>query len=198
MSERLNHECGIALIRLLKPLEFYLAKYGTSVYGLQKLHLLLQKQHNRGQDGAGIAEVKLDLPPGKRYISRVRSNESSPIQSLFNKVYDDLQNATKGNSKRFNDPGWLKVNADFTGELFLGHLRYGTFGGHSISSLHPMVRENNWKTRSLVLAGNFNMTNNSELFQTLVDIGQYPIETSDTITVLEKIALVTSSSKVIR
>ena len=187
MSDRLTHECGIALIRLLKPLEFYLAKYGTSVYGLQKLHLLLQKQHNRGQDGAGIAEVKLDLPPGKRYISRVRSNDSSPIQSLFNKVYDDLHLAVKGNSKRFNDPGWLKANADFTGELFLGHLRYGTFGGHSISSLHPMVRENNWKTRSLVLAGNFNMTNNSELFQTLVEIGQYPIETSDTVTVLEKI-----------
>ncbi|MCB2208283.1 MAG: amidophosphoribosyltransferase [Bacteroidetes bacterium] len=187
MSDRLTHECGIALIRLLKPLEFYLAKYGTSVYGLQKLHLLLQKQHNRGQDGAGIAEVKLDLPPGKRYINRVRSNESSPIQSLFNEVYDNLQKATKDNPKRLSDPSWLKNNADFTGELFLGHLRYGTFGGHSLSSLHPMVRENNWKTRSLVLAGNFNMTNNSELFQTLVDIGQYPVETSDTVTVLEKI-----------
>ena len=187
MSDRLTHECGIALIRLLKPLEFYLAKYGTSVYGLQKLHLLLQKQHNRGQDGAGIAEVKLDLPPGKRYINRVRSNESSPIKSLFNEVYDNLQKATKNNPKRLADPSWLKNNADFTGELFLGHLRYGTFGGHSLSSLHPMVRENNWKTRSLVLAGNFNMTNNSELFQTLVDIGQYPIETSDTVTVLEKI-----------
>lgn len=187
MSDRLTHECGIALIRLLKPLEFYLAKYGTSVYGLQKLHLLLQKQHNRGQDGAGIAEVKLDLPPGKRYINRVRSNESSPIKSLFNEVYDNLQKATKDNPKRLSDPSWLKNNADFTGELFLGHLRYGTFGGHSLSSLHPMVRENNWKTRSLVLAGNFNMTNNSELFQTLVDIGQYPVETSDTVTVLEKI-----------
>ncbi|MEE4258131.1 MAG: amidophosphoribosyltransferase [Bacteroidales bacterium] len=187
MSDRLTHECGIALIRLLKPLEFYLAKYGTSVYGLQKMHLLLQKQHNRGQDGAGIAEVKLDLSPGKRYINRVRSNKSSPIQSLFNEVYDNLQKTTKENPKRLSDPGWLKNNAAFTGELFLGHLRYGTFGGHSLSSLHPMVRENNWKTRSLVLAGNFNMTNNSELFQTLVDIGQYPIETSDTVTVLEKI-----------
>ncbi len=187
MSDRLTHECGIALIRLLKPLEFYLAKYGTSVYGLQKMHLLLQKQHNRGQDGAGIAEVKLDLPPGKRYINRVRSNKSSPIQTLFNEVYDNLQKTTKENPKRLSDPGWLKNNAAFTGELFLGHLRYGTFGGHSLSSLHPMVRENNWKTRSLVLAGNFNMTNNSELFQTLVDIGQYPIETSDTVTVLEKI-----------
>lgn len=187
MSDRLTHECGIALIRLLKPLEFYLAKYGTSVYGLQKLHLLLQKQHNRGQDGAGIAEVKLDLPPGKRYISRIRSNEDSPIKALFNQVYNNLQEATKGNTKRLYDPNWLKLNAEFTGELFLGHLRYGTFGGNNLSSLHPMVRSNNWKTRSLVLAGNFNMTNNSELFQTLIDIGQYPVETSDTVTVLEKI-----------
>ena len=187
MSDQLTHECGIALIRLLKPLEFYLAKYGTSVYGLQKLHLLLQKQHNRGQDGAGIAEVKFDLPPGERYISRIRSNEDSPIKALFNQVYDNLQEATKDNTKRLYDPNWLKLNAEFTGELFLGHLRYGTFGGNNLSSLHPMVRSNNWKTRSLVLAGNFNMTNNSELFQTLVDIGQYPVETSDTVTVLEKI-----------
>ncbi len=187
MSDQITHECGIALIRLLKPLEFYLAKYGTSVYGLQKLHLLLQKQHNRGQDGAGIAEVKLDLPPGKRYISRIRSNEDSPIKALFNEAYDNLQEATKGNTKRLYDPNWLKLNAEFTGELFLGHLRYGTFGGNNLSSLHPMVRSNNWKTRSLVLAGNFNMTNNSELFQTLIDIGQYPVETSDTVTVLEKI-----------
>jgi len=187
MSDRVTHECGIALIRLLKPLEFYLAKYGTSVYGLQKLHLLLQKQHNRGQDGAGIAEVKFDLPPGKKYISRIRSNEDSPIKALFNEAYNNLLEATKDNSKRLYDPNWLKLNAEFTGELFLGHLRYGTFGGNNLSSLHPMVRSNNWKTRSLVLAGNFNMTNNNELFQTLVDIGQYPVETSDTVTVLEKI-----------
>ncbi|RLD34568.1 MAG: amidophosphoribosyltransferase [Bacteroidetes bacterium] len=187
MSDRLTHECGIALIRLLKPLEYYLAKYGTSFYGLQKMHLLLQKQHNRGQDGAGIAEVKLDLPPGYRYINRVRSNDNSPIKDLFNRVYNNLQEATKDNTKRLYDPSWLKLNAEFTGELFLGHLRYGTFGGNSISSLHPMVRVNNWKTKNLVLAGNFNMTNNSEMFQTLVDIGQYPVETSDTVTVLEKI-----------
>ncbi len=187
MSDRVTHECGIALIRLLKPLEFYLAKYGSSFYGLQKLHLLLQKQHNRGQDGAGIAEVKLDLPPGHRYINRVRSNDSSPIKDLFNRVYNDLQDITKDNTKRLYDPNWLKLNAEFTGELFLGHLRYGTFGGNSLESLHPMVRENNWKTKNLVLAGNFNMTNNSEMFQTLVEIGQYPVETSDTVTVLEKI-----------
>ena len=170
MSDQINHECGIALVRLLKPLEFYLAKYGTSLYGIQKLHLLLQKQHNRGQDGAGIAEVKFDLPPGNRYITRIRSNANAPIEDIFNKVYDRLEGVVKGNRKRLHDVNWLKSNADFTGELFLGHLRYGTFGGNRKSHLHPMVRSNNWKTRSLVLAGNFNMTNNAELFQTLIEI----------------------------
>jgi amidophosphoribosyltransferase len=187
MSDSLNHECGIALIRLKKPLEYYLSKYGTSVYGLQKLHLLMQKQHNRGQDGAGIAEVKLDLNPGTKYISRLRSNNPSPIKDIFNTAYDNIYNLTKDNSKRLNDVNWLKQNAEFTGELFLGHLRYGTFGGNSITHLHPVVRANNWKTRNLVLAGNFNMTNTSELFEQLVELGQYPVETSDTITVLEKI-----------
>ena len=187
MSDRINHECGIALIRLRKPLEYYLSKYGTSVYGLQKLHLLMQKQHNRGQDGDGIAEVKIDLEPGNRYISRIRSNNQAPIKDLFNTAYDNIQKASKGNPKRLSDVNWLKENADFTGELFLGHLRYGTFGGDSISHLHPLVRANNWKTRSLVLAGNFNMTNTGELFEQLVELGQYPVETSDTVTVLEKI-----------
>lgn len=187
MSDRINHECGIALIRLRKPLEFYLSKYGTSVYALQKLHLLMQKQHNRGQDGAGIAEVKIDLEPGKRYISRLRSNDAAPIKDIFNRAYDNIQKATKANPKRLSDVNWLKENADFTGELFLGHLRYGTFGGNNISHLHPLVRANNWKTRNLVLAGNFNMTNTSELFDQLVELGQYPVETSDTVTVLEKI-----------
>lgn len=187
MSDKINHECGIAMVRLLKPLEYYLAKYGTSVYGLQKMHLLMQKQHNRGQDGAGIAEVKFDLPPGNRYINRVRNNSAAPIKDLFNGIYDKLNEKTKANPKRLLDVNWLKQQVDFTGELFLGHLRYGTFGGHSINNLHPLVRANNWKTRNLVLAGNFNMTNNSELFDTLVELGQYPIETSDTITVLEKI-----------
>lgn len=148
---------------------------------------MLQKQHNRGQDGAGIAEVKFDLPPGNRYISRIRSNASSPIEDLFNKAYDQIEDVVKDNRNRVNDVNWLKRNADFTGELFLGHLRYGTFGGNSLSNLHPMIRANNWKTKSIVLAGNFNMTNNNELFQTLVDLGQYPVETSDTVTVLEKI-----------
>lgn len=187
MSDQITHECGIALIRLLKPLEFYQAKYGTSIYGLQKMHLLMQKQHNRGQDGAGIAEIKFDLPPGERYISRERNNSGTPIKDLFNNIYDKLHLITKDNPTRLNDVNWLKQHADFTGELFLGHLRYGTFGGNSIRHLHPLVRSNNWKTRNLVLAGNFNMTNTSELFQQLVDLGQYPVETSDTVTVLEKI-----------
>ena len=187
MSEQINHECGIALVRLLKPLEFYVAKYGTALYGIQKLHLMLQKQHNRGQDGAGIAEVKFDLPPGNKYISRLRSNANAPIQDLFNKVYNRIEEGVKDNKNRLHDVNWLKANVEFTGELFLGHLRYGTFGGNSKSNLHPMVRANNWKTRSLVLAGNFNMTNNNELFETLVELGQYPVETSDTVTVLEKI-----------
>ncbi len=187
MSEQIKHECGIALVRLLKPLEYYLAKYGTSVYGLQKLHLLMQKQHNRGQDGAGMACVKFDLPPGVKYINRVRSNSSTPIQSIFNKVYDRFQDIQSKHPKRINDVGWMKTNVDFTGELFLGHLRYGTYGGHSIKNLHPLKRANNWKTKNLLLAGNFNMTNNDELFDTLVELGQYPQETSDTITVLEKV-----------
>ncbi len=187
MSDQIKHECGIALVRLLKPLEYYLAKYGTSVYGLQKLHLLMQKQHNRGQDGAGMACVKFDLPPGVKYINRIRSNSSTPIQSIFNKVYDHFQEIQSKHPKRINDISWMKTNMDFTGELFLGHLRYGTYGSNSIKNLHPLKRANNWKTRNLLLAGNFNMTNNDELFETLVELGQYPQETSDTITVLEKV-----------
>ncbi len=147
----------------------------------------MQKQHNRGQDGAGIAEVKIDVEPGRGYISRFRSNDPSPIKDIFNKAYQGIRDVSKGNQKRLSDVNWLKENADFTGELFLGHLRYGTFGGNSIKHLHPVVRANNWKTRNLVLAGNFNMTNTRELFEQLVELGQYPVETSDTITVLEKI-----------
>ncbi len=187
MSDQINHECGIALIRLLKPLEYYLGKYGTSLYGLQKLHLLMQKQHNRGQDGAGMACVKFDLPPGKKYINRIRSNSATPIKTIFNKVYTRFEEISQYHPDRMNDVGWLKNNLDFTGELFLGHLRYGTYGGNNVKNLHPLKRANNWKTRNLLLAGNFNMTNNDELFQTLVELGQYPQETSDTITVLEKV-----------
>ncbi len=187
MSDSINHECGIALVRLRKPLEYYLAKYGTSFYGLEKLHLLMQKQHNRGQDGAGISCIKIGNNPGEPYINRYRSNTTTPIKDVFNKAYDSIQEVAGDNVKRLSDVNWLKKNADFTGELFLGHLRYGTFGGNNIKHLHPVVRANNWKTRSLVLAGNFNMTNTGELFDQLVELGQYPVETSDTITVLEKI-----------
>ena len=187
MSDQIKHECGIALIRLLKPLEYYLAKYGTALYGLQKLHLLMQKQHNRGQDGAGIAGIKLDLEPGNKYISRLRSNSSTPIKEIFNKIYDKLPLIELERPERLKDVNWLKNNVDFSGELFMGHLRYGTFGSNDIMNLHPFVRANNWMTRNLVLAGNFNMTNVDELFDKLVELGQYPVETSDTVTVLEKI-----------
>lgn len=187
MSDQIKHECGIAMVRLLKPLEYYLGKYGTSFYGLHKLHLLMQKQHNRGQDGAGIAGVKFDMPPGQKYINRIRSNSSTPIKDIFNQVYDRLAELKEKTPARLNDVHWLKQNVDFTGEVMMGHLRYGTFGLNSINNLHPFVRANNWKTRNLVLAGNFNMTNVDELFNKLVELGQYPVETSDTVTVLEKI-----------
>jgi amidophosphoribosyltransferase len=187
MSESINHECGIALIRLLKPLEYYLSKYGTSFYGLKKLHLLMHKQHNRGQDGAGIAGLKIDTSPGNKYISRIRSNSENPVKDIFNEIYDKIVEVQNINPGRLNDPQWLKNNLDFTGELFIGHLRYGTFGSNEVKNLHPVIRSNNWKTRNLVLAGNFNMTNVDELFNRLVEYGQYPVETSDTITILEKI-----------
>ncbi len=187
MSDPLKHECGIALVRLLKPLEFYRGKYGTSLYGLQKLHLLMQKQHNRGQDGAGMACVKFDLPPGQKYINRIRSNSATPIKTIFDKVYKELEFVRSQRPDRLDDVMWLKNHVAFTGELFLGHLRYGTYGGNEVKNLHPLKRANNWKTRNLLLAGNFNMTNNDELLDHLIELGQYPQETSDTITVLEKI-----------
>ena len=187
MSDRINHECGIALIRLLKPLEFYLSKYGTALYGMNKLHLLMQKQHNRGQDGAGIATVKFDLDPGNKYINRVRSNSDAPIKDIFLKFLKQVREVEERNPALMNDIVWIKTHIDCIAELYLGHLRYGTFGKNSILNLHPFVRENNWMTKNLVLAGNFNLTNVDELFNTLIDLGQYPVETSDTITILEKI-----------
>ena len=187
MSDPIKHECGIAVIRLLKPLEYYLAKYGTSLYGLNKLHLLMEKQHNRGQDGAGVANIKFDLKPGNKYISRMRSNSDSSINDIFNKIYKKLNAIYEQNPKRLNDVNWLKQNAEFSGELFLGHLRYGTFGQNGIESLHPFIRHNNWMTKTLVLAGNFNLTNVDELFEALIEVGQYPIETSDTVTIMENI-----------
>lgn len=187
MSDQIKHECGIALVRLLKPLEYYQSKYGTALYGLNKLHLLMQKQHNRGQDGAGIANVKFDLEPGHKYINRLRSNSSTAIKDIFNTVYEKLETVKNENPARLNDVDWLKNNIDFVGELYIGHLRYGTFGGNTTSSLHPFIRKNNWKTRNLAVIGNFNLTNMPQLFNELVDYGQHPVETSDAITILEKI-----------
>ena len=187
MSEPIKHECCIALVRLLKPLEYYLSEYGTPLYGLNKLHLMMQKQHNRGQDGAGIASVKFNLPPGNKYIDRLRSNTSSPIQDIFKTVYEPFSELSIHRPQRLNDMQWLKQNMSFTGELFLGHLRYGTFGANNLENLQPMIRFNNWMTKTLVLAGNFNMTNVDELFNLLIDLGQYPVETSDTVTIMEKI-----------
>ncbi len=187
MSDQIKHECGIAFIRLLKPLGYYLSKYGTAFYALNKMQLLMEKQHNRGQDGAGIANIKFDLPPGEKYINRLRSNSSTPIKEIFQKLSAPIIQLAKDHPDRLTDINWLKSNIEFTGELFLGHLRYGTFGKNTLLNIHPFVRENNWKTRNLVLAGNFNLTNVDELFQRLVDIGQFPVETSDTVTILEKI-----------
>ncbi|MBE50719.1 MAG: amidophosphoribosyltransferase [Flavobacteriales bacterium] len=187
MSDIIKHECGIAMLRLLKPLAFYQKKYGSSFYGLNKMFLLMQKQHNRGQDGVGLANLKLDIPAGKRYISRKRSVSSNPIQNIFSEINNRFIELESTNPSKLLDCKWLKNNLPFTGELFLGHLRYGTFGGNTIEQCHPFLRQNNWKTRNLVLAGNFNMTNVDELFNQLVDLGQHPKQKSDTITILEKI-----------
>lgn len=187
MSDAIKHECGIALLRLKKPLEFYLDKYGTAFYGLNKMQLLMEKQHNRGQDGAGLANIKFDMDPGDRYISRVRSIQKNPIQDIFEQVNARLMQIQREDPKLLKDIRFLKKNAGFTGELFLGHLRYGTFGRNSIESCHPFLRQNNWISRNLVIAGNFNLTNVDELFDALVKIGQHPKEKSDTVTVLEKI-----------
>ncbi len=186
MSEAIKHECGIVLIRLLKPLNFYLEKYGSSMYGLNKLWLMMEKQHNRGQDGAGVATIKLDSGPGKRYISRYRSNSPQPIKDIFEKINSNFVALQEKAPERLRDPEWLKNNIPFMGELLLGHLRYGTFGGNSIEYCHPFLRQSNWKTRNFVLAGNFNLTNVDELFDRLVTLGQHPKERSDTVTVLEK------------
>lgn len=187
MSDAIKHECGIALVRLLKPLSFYREKYGTGFYGLNKLYLLMEKQHNRGQDGAGIANIKFDVEPGERYISRKRSNAAQPIKDIFDYVNGRIAHEKNANPHFSDDPVWLKKHLPFSGEVFLGHLRYGTYGKNSIESCHPFLRQNNWMTRNLVLAGNFNMTNVDELFQQLVDLGQHPKEKADTVTVLEKI-----------
>ena len=187
MSDAIKHECGIALLRLKKPMSYYLDKYGTSLYGLNKMYLLMEKQHNRGQDGAGLANIKFDVSPGTRYISRFRSVKSQPIKNIFQHVNQRFENLYASDPAKLKDVDYLKANEAFTGELYLGHLRYGTFGKNSKENCHPFLRQNNWMTRNLVVAGNFNLTNVDELFDLLVNIGQHPKEVSDTITVIEKI-----------
>lgn len=187
MSDGIKHECGIALIRLLKPLSFYEEKYGTALYGINKLYLLMEKQHNRGQDGAGVANIKFDVKPGTRYISRYRATGSGAISEIFAKINARFVDIQKNRPEKLKDANWLKKNVAFTGELLLGHLRYGTYGKNSMESCHPFLRQNNWKTRNLVVAGNFNLTNVDELFQQLVELGQHPKEKADTVTVMEKI-----------
>ncbi len=186
MSDAIKHECGIALIRLLKPLSFYQEKYGTWQYGLNKLYLLMEKQHNRGQDGAGMVNIKIHLDPGQEYIKRYRSVNQNPISDIFGKVKKAWKKAREEDPANA-DPEWIYSHLPFTGELFLGHLRYGTFGQNSIEYAHPIMRQNNWKSRNLALAGNFNLTNTNELFHKLIDLGQHPIAYTDTITVLEKL-----------
>jgi len=187
MSELIKHECGIAQIRLLKPLSFYKEKYGTPFYGINKLYLMMEKQHNRGQDGAGFASVKLDMKPGYRYISRFRSNESQPIQKVFDAINARINQGLINQPELLDDMDALKQEIPYVGELLLGHVRYGTYGKNSIESVHPFLRQNNWMHRNLILAGNFNMTNVNELFENLVKLGQHPKEKADTITVMEKI-----------
>ena len=187
MSDPLKHECGIALIRLLKPLEFYKEKYGTAFYGVNKMYLMMEKQHNRGQDGAGFASIKLDMSPGERYISRVRSSAQQPIQDIFKQINERINAAIAENPDYGDNVALQKKEIPYIGELLLGHVRYGTFGKNSIESVHPFLRQNNWMHRNLIVAGNFNMTNVDELFGNLVDLGQHPKEMADTITVMEKI-----------
>lgn len=187
MSDVLKHECGIALIRLLKPLEYYHEKYGSAFYGVNKMYLMMEKQHNRGQDGAGIASIKLDAEPGNRYISRKRSNAAQPIQEIFTHINNEINTAFAEHPEYINDVAAQKRNLPFIGELLLGHVRYGTFGKNSVENVHPFMRQNNWMHRNLIIAGNFNMTNTTQLFNNLINLGMHPKEKADTITVMEKI-----------
>lgn len=186
MSEQIKHECGIAMLRLLKPLEYYQEKYGNA-WALNRMYLLMEKQHNRGQDGAGLANIKFDTKPGEQYINITKSNSSKPIQDIFNDAFADMKRLQKESPDKVSDVQWLKQNARFVGELFLGHLRYGTFGKNELDNLHPFLRENNWKTRNLVLAGNFNLTNIDEMLDKLISLGQHPVKVADAAIVLEKI-----------
>ncbi|UBZ08040.1 amidophosphoribosyltransferase [Salegentibacter mishustinae] len=187
MSDALKHECGIAQIRLLKPLEYYKEKYGTAFYGINKMYLMMEKQHNRGQDGAGFANIKLNTAPGDRYISRIRSNAAQPIQDIFEQINGRINDEIKANPEYADNVDLQKKNLPYVGEVYLGHVRYGTFGKNSIESVHPFLRQNNWMHRNLIVAGNFNMTNVNQLFNNLVELGQHPKEKADTVTVMEKI-----------
>ena len=187
MSDAIKHECGIALIRLRKDYQYYINKYNTPLYGLNKLYLMMEKQVNRGQDGAGVANIKIDVSPGHRYISRYRSIEQNAVPDIFRKIHKKFQKAFKGNKDKLKDAHWIQENIAFSGEVLLGHLRYGTHGQNEIENCHPMLRQSNWRSRNLVMAGNFNMTNVDELFDKLVSLGQHPKERVDTVTVMEKI-----------
>ncbi len=187
MSDSIKHECGIAMLRLRKPLEFYIEKYGTWNYGLQKMYLMMEKQHNRGQDGAGIAGIKLEVPVGNRYIFRQRSNLSNPIKEIFGYIYEDIEKLIATNREDFKDSRFVKQKVPFACDIYLGHLRYGTYGNYNIDYVHPVSRENNWKSKNLVMAGNFNLTNVGEVFSSLVELGQNPVDFSDTVTILENV-----------
>lgn len=187
MSDELKHECGIAVIRLLKPLEYYKEKYGTAFYGVNKMYLMMEKQHNRGQDGAGFAGIKMNMMPGERYISRIRSNSPQPIQDIFSQINERINKEFQEQPEIKDDLDLQKKKIPYLGELYLGHVRYGTFGGNSIETVHPFLRQNNWMHRNLIIAGNFNMTNTTELFNNLIKLGMHPKEKADTITVMEKI-----------
>ena len=187
MSDNIKHECGIAMLRLRKPIEYYINKYGTWSYGLQKMYLMMEKQHNRGQDGAGIAGIKLDVPPGNRYIFRQRSNKANPIKEVFDLIYQDIDALTQLHPEDFKNSDFIKEKVTFACDIYLGHLRYGTYGNYNIDYVHPVSRENNWKSKNLVMAGNFNLTNVGEVFSSLVELGQNPVDFSDTVTILENV-----------
>jgi len=187
MSDAIKHECGVAFVRLLKPLQHYIDKYDTAAYAINKMYLLMEKQHNRGQDGAGIATLKLDTEPGDKYLNRLRSIEKQPIQDIFKQIFKDYNSEKAGKKNRLKNAKWLKKNIPSVGEMYLGHLRYGTHGKNSKQSCHPFIRKNNWRSRNLAVAGNFNLTNVDELIEFLIEIGQHPVENRDTVTVMEKI-----------
>ncbi len=187
MSDRITHECGIALVRLLKPLAYYQQKYGSPLWGFTKLFLLMEKQHNRGQDGAGVACVKLDVPAGEAFMFRERSVKTNPLDKIFKLLLSGYNAKVDTGEIHPEFPESVKKHFDFGGELFLGHLRYGTSGGYNLSSCHPFFRRSPWPTRNLALCGNFNLTNTAELNASLTEMGQHPIYATDTQAVLEKI-----------